>query len=74
MLLRCAARTVMGPMAIAGGLVLAAGAAATLALGATALGGAMLVKRMREERSGWRDADAAGPAPADHVTPDAPAS
>lgn len=66
MLLRCAARLAAGPARLAGGLVLATGLAATLALGAGVAGAVLLGRRLREEREGWRDSAKDAPAaPAD---------
>lgn len=72
MLLRCAARGMMAPAVMMAGLTVAAGAAMTLAAGAAAVGGAMLVKRMREERKGWREG-AADPVPPEDIPPATPA-
>jgi hypothetical protein len=47
MMLRMAAGTMMGGM-------LLAGAVTTLAIGAGAVGGVLLVRRLCEERRGWR--------------------
>jgi hypothetical protein len=71
MLLRCAAKTMMAPPMMMAGLALAAGAVATLALGATVVGGAMLAKRLHEERQGWRS-DADDPLPPDEPVVEAP--
>lgn len=61
MLLRCASRLAAGPAVLAGGLILASGLAATLALGGGLAGALLLGRRFREERQGWRDS--AGDAP-----------
>jgi hypothetical protein len=63
MLLRCASRLAAGPAILATGLVLATGAAATLALSAGAVGAALVGKRLWEERKGWRAASTAEPMP-----------
>jgi hypothetical protein len=62
MLLRCASRLAAGPAIVAGGAMLAAGAAATLALGAGAVGAAVIGKRLWEERKGWRSSAESPPA------------
>jgi hypothetical protein len=63
MLLRCATRLAAGPAGIAAGLLFAAGVATGVALGATAVGAAVIGKRVWEERRGWR-AGAEEPPPA----------
>ncbi|WP_439548108.1 hypothetical protein [Falsiroseomonas sp.] len=71
MFLRMATGTMMG-------MAVATAAAATLAVGAGAIGAALLARRMCEERRGWkRDADEAMDAPidvADEPGPEAPAA
>ncbi len=71
MFLRMATGTMMG-------MAVATAAAATLAVGAGAIGVALLARRMCEERRGWkRDADEAMDAPidvADEPGPEAPAA
>jgi hypothetical protein len=56
MMMRMAAGTMMGGM-------LLAGAVTTLAVGAGAVGTVLLVRRLCEERRGWRQDAAADPAP-----------
>lgn len=67
MLMRCAGRMLAAPVVIGAGLAAVGAVAMTAAAGAGILGAAMLVKRMREERKGWRDG-----AEADAPLPDAP--
>jgi hypothetical protein len=66
MLLRCATRMLRAPAAMAAGLVFATGIAAGVALGAGAVGAALVGRRLWEERQGWRagaDETAADPVP-----------
>lgn len=56
MMLRMAAGTMMGA-------VMVAGAVATLAVGAAAVGAVLLARRMCEERKGWQDGAKAEPEP-----------
>jgi hypothetical protein len=66
MLLRMAAGTMTG-------LVVATGAVVTLAVGAGAIGAALLARRLCEERRGWRDgAEAAAAEPAPQPGTEAP--
>ncbi|SFK79528.1 hypothetical protein [Falsiroseomonas stagni] len=71
MLLRMATGTMVG-------MAVATAATATLALGAGAIGAALLARRLCEERRGWKkDADEAVDAPidvADEPGPEAPAA
>jgi hypothetical protein len=71
MMLRMATGTMMG-------LAVATAAAATLAVGAGAVGAALLARRLCEERRGWKkDADEAVAAPLDEGLepgPEAPAA
>jgi hypothetical protein len=64
MLLRCMPRVMAAPALMATGLMLASGVVATAALGAGLAGAALLAKRMREERRGWRESDAPPAEPA----------
>jgi hypothetical protein len=66
MLPRCARLMLMAPVGLAAGMLLATG----LAVGTGLAGAALLAKRMREERKGWRDA--ADDAPPAEPIPDAP--
>ena len=54
MLIRCATGLMRGPLGMAAGLAFATGIAAGVALGATAVGAALIGKRVWEERKGWR--------------------
>lgn len=63
MLLRCASRMMMGPPAMMAGMAMTAAAVGVLALGATAVGGALLAKRLYDERQGWREGAAETPVP-----------
>lgn len=65
MLMRCAGRMMAAPVVIGAGLAAVGAVAVTATAGAGLLGAAMLVKRMREERKGWREgaADADAPLP-----------
>lgn len=74
MLLRCAAGMMKAPAAMAAGLVFASGMAAGLALGAGAVGAAVIGKRLWEERQGWRAGADGGtePLPSDTPMPDVP--
>jgi hypothetical protein len=72
MLLRCASGMLKAPAVMAAGLVFATGMAAGLALGAGAVGAALVGKRLWEERQGWRGgASGADDAPAEPA-PEAP--
>jgi hypothetical protein len=62
MLLRCATRLFTAPVRVAAGLTLFGGIAAGVAVGAGVLGTALLARRFREERQGWRG-DAPGEEP-----------
>jgi hypothetical protein len=62
MMLRTAAGTMMGGM-------LLAGAVTTLALGAGAVGTVLLVRRLCEERRGWRKDAAVEPEPLEPLEP-----
>ncbi len=55
MLMRCAGRMMAAPVVIGAGLAAVGAVAMTATAGAGILGAALLVKRMREERKGWRD-------------------
>ncbi len=75
MLLRCATGVMRAPVAMAAGLVFATGIAAGVALGAGAVGAALIGKRLWEERQGWRPGAGGGdPAPSDEPLPEAPAA
>lgn len=62
MLLRCASKMMMGPPVMMAGMAMTAAALGALALGATVVGGALLAKRLHDERQGWREGAAEMPA------------
>jgi hypothetical protein len=55
MLMRTAAGMMTGTAGMVTGMAFATGVATGFALGAGVIGGAMLAKRMWDERQGWRD-------------------
>jgi hypothetical protein len=63
MLMRCAGRMMAAPVVIGAGLAVAGAVAMTATAGAGLLGAALLAKRMREERKGWRAGADDGDAP-----------
>ncbi|MGG5817932.1 hypothetical protein [Falsiroseomonas sp. HW251] len=74
MLMRCAGRMMAAPVMVGAGLAAVGAVAVAATAGAGLIGAAMLVKRMREERKGWREgASDAAAAPADTGEPPAEA-
>ena len=71
-LMRCAGRMMRGPAALAAGALVVTGVAATLAVGTGICGAALLARRLKEERKGWRAGAAAEERPADPVPGDLP--
>ncbi len=63
MLMRCAGRMMAAPVMMTAGLAAVGALAVTATAGAGLLGAAMLVKRMREERQGWRSGAGGGDTP-----------
>ena len=55
MLMRTAAGMMTGTAGMVTGMAFATGVATGFALGAGVIGGALLAKRMWDERQGWRD-------------------
>jgi hypothetical protein len=79
MLMRSAAGMMTGTVGMMAGMAFATGVATGLALGAGLAGGAMLAKRMWEERQGWRggagsDLPPMDTPPAADPLPDAPSA
>jgi len=71
LLMRCAGQMMKGPAILATGALVATGAAATIAVGTGLAGAALLARRLREERHGWR-AGAHAAEPASEPTSSAP--